>query len=106
MKRILFAVSAFAIASAAALTPANAQVYLGADPGGAGVQVGPVGAGAYWDGRYHDRYSRDYGYARDCRVTSELSTYLTLSIHLPETQLARWRSVTLAARELVKTLLV
>ena len=43
---------------------------------------------------------------RDCRVTSELSTYLTLSIHLPETQLARWRSVTLAARELVKTLLV
>jgi len=71
MKRILFAVSAFAIASAAALTPANAQVYLGADPGGAGVQVGPVGAGAYWDGRYHDRYSRDYGYARDCRVTRE-----------------------------------
>jgi len=73
MKRILFAVSALAIASAAALTPANAQVYLGADPGGVGVQVGPFGAGVgtYWDGRYHHRYSRDYAYARDCRVIRE-----------------------------------
>lgn len=42
---------------------------------------------------------------RDCRVTSELTTYLTLSIHLPETQLSRWRSVTLAAREWVKHLI-
>jgi hypothetical protein len=42
---------------------------------------------------------------RDCRVTTELTTYLTLSIHLPETQLARWRSVTLAARQQVKDLI-
>ena len=31
MKRILFAASALAIAGAAALTPASAQVYFGAD---------------------------------------------------------------------------
>src|SRR5262249_52804183 len=39
---------AFAAAAAAALVvavPASAQVYLGADPGGAGVQVGPFGFG-------------------------------------------------------------
>ena len=74
MKRILFAVSAVAIAGATMLTPANAQVYLGADPGGVGVQVGPIGAGIgpYWNGRYHHRYWRDYAYApADCRLIRE-----------------------------------
>jgi len=74
MKRILFAASALAIAGAAALTPASAQVYFGADRGGVGVQVGPVGAGIgpYWDGRYHHRYWHDYAYAPgDCRLIRE-----------------------------------
>ena len=39
MKRILIAASALAIASTFAFTPAKAQVYLGADPGGVGVQL-------------------------------------------------------------------
>ncbi len=62
MKRIFFAVAAFAIAGAAALTPANAQ--------GVGVQVGPVGVGVgpYWDDGYHHRYWHNYGYADECRV--------------------------------------
>jgi hypothetical protein len=49
----------FAAAAAAALVvavPASAQVYFGADPGGAGVQVGPFGAGV------GPRYSDPYGY--------------------------------------------
>ena len=58
MKRILLAVSALAIAGAAALTSANAQ--------GVGVQVGPfgvgVGVGPYWDG---------HAYADECRVIRE-----------------------------------
>jgi hypothetical protein len=64
MKRILVAVSALAIAGAAALTSANAQ--------GVGVQVGPfgVGVGPYWDG-YHHRYWHDYAYAGECRVIRE-----------------------------------
>ena len=63
MKRILIAASALAIASTFAFTPAKAQVYLGADPGG----VGPN-----WDGRYHHRYWNDYAYApADCRIIRE-----------------------------------
>ena len=70
MKRILFAVSALAMAGAATLTSANAQVYLGADPGGVGVQVGPLGAGT--GPRYHHRYWHDYAYAPgECRVIRE-----------------------------------
>ena len=41
MKRILLAASVLAIVGTAALTPASAQVFLGADNGGVGVQVGP-----------------------------------------------------------------
>ena len=66
MKRILVAVSALAIAGAAALTSANAQ--------GVGVQVGPFGAGVgvgpYWNG-YHHRYWHDYAYAGECHVIRE-----------------------------------
>ena len=74
MKRILIAASALAIASTFAFTPAKAQVYLGADPGGVGVQVGPIGAGIgpNWDGRYHHRYWNNYAYApADCRIIRE-----------------------------------
>ena len=67
MKRILLAMSALAIAGAAALTSANAQ--------GVGVQVGPfgvgVGVGPYWDGRYYHRHWHDYAYADECRVIRE-----------------------------------
>jgi hypothetical protein len=70
MKRILFAASALVIAGAAALTPANAQVYLGADPGGVDVEVGPLGAGI--GPRYHHRYWHDYAYAPgECRLIHE-----------------------------------
>jgi hypothetical protein len=54
------------IGSAAAATlliavPASAQVYFGADPYGAGVQVGPLGAGI-----------GTYGYrSPDCRIIRE-----------------------------------
>jgi hypothetical protein len=75
VKRLLFATTA-AVALAAA-APASAQVYLGADSGGAGVRVGPFGLGVgpdygwrdrYWRG--HDAYAyRDYG--PDCRVIQQ-----------------------------------
>jgi hypothetical protein len=74
MRRILIAASALSLLmAAAAFTPANAQVYFGADPGGVGVQVGPLGAGIgpNWDGRYHHRYWRDYAYAPDCRFVRQ-----------------------------------
>jgi hypothetical protein len=73
MKRILIAAAALALIGAAG-TPASAQVYLGADPGGVGVAVGPVGVGIgpdYWGYRHH-RYYRDYAYAEpECRAVRE-----------------------------------
>jgi len=69
MKRILMAAAALAIAGAVAV-PASAQVWVGADPGGVGVQVGPVGAGVgldYWG--YRHTYYHDYG--PDCRIVRE-----------------------------------
>jgi hypothetical protein len=70
MKRLLVGAAAAAMLFAAA--PANAQVYLGADPGGVGVQVGPVGVGvgpAYWDSHWHHRHWRNhYAYEPDCRT--------------------------------------
>jgi hypothetical protein len=75
VKRLLFAATA-AVALAAA-APASAQVYLGADSGGAGVRVGPFGLGVgpdygwrdpYWRG--HDAYAyRAYG--PECRVIQQ-----------------------------------
>ena len=62
MKKLLFAVIA-TIALGIAIS-ANAQVFVGADPGGAGVRVGPFGVGVgpdYWGG---PRYYRDYAYVR------------------------------------------
>jgi hypothetical protein len=55
-------------AAAAALlvaVPASAQVYIGADPYGAGVQVGPFGAGVGAYG-YRDAYREP-----DCRIIRE-----------------------------------
>jgi len=74
MKSLLLGLTTAAALGVA--VPASAQVYFGADPGGVGVQVGPVGAGVgprYWDDR---RAYRDYeyrgAYARgDCRVIRE-----------------------------------
>jgi hypothetical protein len=90
MKKLLFAAIAAVALTAAA--PALAQVYLGADSGGAGVRVGPFGFGVgpdygwrdpYW--RSHDTYGYDaygydaygydaYGYqayGADCRVIKQ-----------------------------------
>ena len=57
MKKLLFAAAAATALFAAA--PANAQVYLGADPGGVGVQVGPLGVGV-GDWRYRHGWRDAY----------------------------------------------
>jgi hypothetical protein len=69
MRKLLFA--AAAAAALVAAVPASAQVYLGADPGGAGVQVGPFGFGVgprydYW--RDRDAY---YAYGAECPLVRE-----------------------------------
>jgi hypothetical protein len=75
MRKLLFA--AAAAAALVAAVPASAQVYMGADPGGAGVQVGPFGFGVgprydYW--RDRDAY-RDpdayYAYGAECPLVRE-----------------------------------
>ena len=73
MRKLLFI--AAAAGALVAAVPASAQVWVGADPYGAGVQVGPFGAGVgpRFD-RWHDPYwrGRDYAYgAGDCRVVRE-----------------------------------
>jgi hypothetical protein len=70
-KRLLSVLAAAVLGMTAlgAATPASAQVYLGADPRGVGVQVGPFGFGVgpdYW-GYRHDPYA----YAGDCRTIRE-----------------------------------
>ena len=65
MKKLLFA--AIAVVTLGMAIPANAQVFVGADPGGAGVRVGPFGTGVgpdYWGG---PRYYRHYAYVPACR---------------------------------------
>jgi hypothetical protein len=68
MRKLLFA--AAAAAALVAAVPASAQVYLGADPGGAGVQVGPFGfcVGTRYDWRDRDEY---YAYGADCPLVRE-----------------------------------
>jgi hypothetical protein len=64
----LAAAAAIGMTALGAATPANAQVYLGADPGGVGVQVGPFGFGVgpdYWG------YRDPYAYGGDCRTIRE-----------------------------------
>jgi hypothetical protein len=60
MRKILFATLAAAAVFAA--VPASAQVFLGADRGGAGVQVGPFGVGIGPRFGWRDHGYRDYGY--------------------------------------------
>lgn len=74
MRKVLLGLIAAATLGVAA--PASAQVYFGADPGGVGVQVGPIGAGVGprygdddWRYRHHrHRGYRAYAYGEDCRV--------------------------------------
>ena len=71
MKKLLFGVAAAGTLFIAA--PASAQVYFGADPGGVGVQIGPVGAGvgarySDYDRPYRRSYRDSYAYGGDCRV--------------------------------------
>jgi len=77
MKKILFIVAA--VAALGIVAPAAAQVFIGADAGGAGVKLGPIGVGigprfsddgyyrhssyganAYYDGNAH--------YGRHCHM--------------------------------------
>lgn len=71
MTKLLFVVAAAAALFIAA--PANAQVFIGADNGGAGVQVGPLGVGVgprFSDDRYYNRrgYNARAQYYGDCRT--------------------------------------
>jgi hypothetical protein len=71
MRKLLFVAAAVAALGVAA--PASAQVFIGADQSGAGVQIGPVGAGVgprfSNDGYYHRRGYHAYAYDRDgCRM--------------------------------------
>jgi hypothetical protein len=69
MRKLPLLLATAALGAGILATPAAAQVYFGADPGGAGVQVGPFGFGVgpdYWG--YRDG---PYGYAGDCRVVRE-----------------------------------
>jgi hypothetical protein len=64
-KLLLGAMAAGALAIAA--VPASAQFYAGADPGGAGVQLGPFRAGVGPEYAPHHRYYRD-DYYGGCRM--------------------------------------
>ncbi|HEX9322377.1 MAG TPA: hypothetical protein VF913_09690 [Xanthobacteraceae bacterium] len=66
MKQLLFGAAAAALLIAA--VPASAQVYLGADPGGVGVQVGPFGLGV---GPRYGWYDEGYAYSPDCPLVRE-----------------------------------
>jgi hypothetical protein len=60
MRKIIFVTLAAAAVFAA--VPASAQVYFGAGPGGAGVQVGPFGFGVGPRHYGYRNYDYDYGY--------------------------------------------
>ena len=62
MRKLLMA--AAAAGTLVATVPASAQIYLGADPDGAGVQVGPFGFGV--GPRYGWRGDEYYAYGADC----------------------------------------
>src|SRR2546427_7081220 len=62
MRKFLFAAAAAATITAA--VPASAQVYFGADPGGAGVEVGPFGFGVGPRYGYRDHWRGAYAYDR------------------------------------------
>lgn len=71
MSKLLFGLVAVVALGIAA--PASAQVFIGGDSGGAGVQVGPLGIGVgprYSDDGYYNRkgYDANAYYAGDCRL--------------------------------------
>jgi hypothetical protein len=72
MRKLLFAAAAVAALGVAA--PASAQIFLGADQSGAGVQLGPLGVGVgprfSDDGYYHRRGydAKAYYNGNDCRM--------------------------------------
>jgi hypothetical protein len=71
MSKLLFVLIVSALIASAA--PSSAQVFIGADSGGAGVQVGPVGAGVgprfSNDDYYHRRgYHANAYYGGNCRL--------------------------------------
>jgi hypothetical protein len=68
MRKLLMA--AAAAGALVTAVPASAQIYMGADPGGAGVQVGPFGFGV--GPRYGWRGDEYYAYgAADCPLVRE-----------------------------------
>jgi len=72
MKTLLVATALTAALVAA--TPASAQFYAGAGPGGVGVEVGPFGVGVGPRYGWRDRHYTDGYYAHgsaDCRVVRE-----------------------------------
>jgi hypothetical protein len=68
MRTLLFA--AAATAAFAAATPASAQFYAGAGPGGVGVEVGPFAVGVGPRYGWRDPAYYDYGPA-ECRVIKQ-----------------------------------
>jgi len=69
MSKLVFGLVASVVLFAAA--PAGAQVFIGADSGGAGVQLGPVGVGVgprFSDDRYYRRGYDANAYDGDCRL--------------------------------------
>ena len=79
------------VVAAAALVvaaPASAQVFIGADSGGAGVQLGPVGVGVgprfSDDGYYHRRgYDANAYYNGECRLVRSSLESLNLFREVP-----------------------
>jgi hypothetical protein len=69
MRNLLLAVATGALLVAA--VPASAQIYGGADPGGAGVQVGPFGFGVGPRYDYGWRGPEYYAYGADCPMVRE-----------------------------------
>jgi hypothetical protein len=83
MNKVVLGLVAAAMLVAAA--PVSAQVFIGADSGGAGVQLGPVGVGVgprfSDDGYYHRRgYDANAYYSDDCRLVR--SRVVTRSGHV------------------------
>jgi len=71
MRKLLFA--AAAVAALGVAVPASAQVFIGADHRGAGVQLGPLGVGVgprFSDDGYHHRrgYDANAYYTGQCRM--------------------------------------
>ncbi len=83
MRKLLFATAA-TVAMVIAV-PASAQVYFGAGPGGAGVEVGPLGFGVGprygWRDHWRGDWRGDYGYAYGgCHMVRE--RFITPSGHV------------------------